>query len=154
MSNKNKDGLNIFYHLKQIIREDDPEYYKMLDEDDRKDYRKYMLQRFLSMNHNWLFLVNFLNKYVNTLDNNQYHKIASELIPNQQNTYYEYISNNKENYSKEMIDYVKQYFKVSSNEAIDYIEIMDNDKVIELLSKYGLDDKKLDEYKDELKEEE
>jgi hypothetical protein len=111
-----------------------------------------MIQRFLSMNKDWIWLINFVNKWTFTIDKEHYFKLITLLIPNQSKTYYKYIKGKNDiKYNIEVINCIINYFQVSKKEAIEYYNILSNDKKIELLKKYGYEEKKIKKILKELK---
>ena len=54
---------SLFDHIKQITSIQNPNYWNDISEDDKKTWSNYMVHRFLSMNMDWIELVNELQKY-------------------------------------------------------------------------------------------
>lgn len=144
--------MTIFDFTKQIIQKDDIKFFDNLDEQDKKIFSIFMIQRFLSMNKDWIWLINFVNKWTFTIDKEHYFKLITLLIPNQSKTYYKYIKGKNDiKYNIEVINCIINYFQVSKKEAIEYYNILSNDKKIELLKKYGYEEKKIKKILKELK---
>lgn len=143
--------MQIFEHLKQIIKKDNLNYYDNLSDGDKKSFSSFMIQRFLSMNKNWIELVNFINKYVFTLKDRHYYKLMCLLIPNQDRTFYKYIKNeNKKDYNDKVIDSLIDFYKIPKRQAKEYYDIMDNEQLYNLVSKYGYQEKDLKKIKKSL----
>lgn len=137
----------LFDHLKHIISVQDPNYYASLSDSDEKTFSQYMIQRFLSMNVDWIDLVSYIDKYTQVLSNEQYYRMIISLIPRQDKTYYPYIKKKKEKENpKWAIELLSMYYKVSLIEADAYITLLkyrNKSQLIELLQQYGIEDKKL-----------
>lgn len=136
--------MSLIDHLKHIIKKQDKDYYDNLSDSEKKEFKIFMLQRFLSMNFNWLPFVNFINKYISTLTKEQYYKLITSLIPKQKRTFYKYVKNqNKGEYNKKALKYIKKYYKISKREAKDYYDILDKSDIKDIIKKYGIENKKI-----------
>lgn len=134
MANKYK---NIFYHLNQITKYKNKNYWESLTEIERKEFNIYMINRYLSMNFNWIDTINFLQKYTHTLPKKLSYILYEKLIP-KSNIFLKYIKNKKEStIDKNVIDKITKYYKCSISEAYNYLEILDKNDIKELLSYYG-----------------
>ena len=54
---------SLFDHIKQITNVQNTLYWDSLSDGDKKTWSNYMVHRFLSMNMNWVDIVNELQKY-------------------------------------------------------------------------------------------
>ena len=114
-----------------------------------KSISPFAINRWLSMNYNFIEFINMLQKYtVGLLDTREVYKLYLDLLPKQK-TYSKYIKGNKEAlYSEDLIGYFTKYFEVSTVEAKTYLDIYFKTpegmtKVREILEKYGLEEKKI-----------
>jgi hypothetical protein len=130
---KNKVGLFDFL--------DDITYTKknILNSENYHLYSRYMICKFLSMNENYLGVVDHvLNKYQGCLDNYQFHKLCIGLIP-QKKIYFQYnIAKPDKNNAKEQVKYISEYFKVSDDQAYEYYEIGGEQLVNNIKTMYGI----------------
>ena len=75
-------GKGLFDHLKAIYLEPyDPNYFDNFSESDKKTFSPYMINRYLSMNSNWLFLTNFVQQYSFDMPVEALYKVYANLIP-------------------------------------------------------------------------
>ena len=81
----------LFDHLKHIISVQNKKYFDTLTESDIKTFDVYMIQRFLSMNSDWIDLINYIAQYSSGLSKKQFYLLIIELIPKTTKTYYKYI---------------------------------------------------------------
>jgi len=102
------------------------------------NFNSYMIHRYLSMDINYIDIVNYVQK-VNPQSKKQIYTIYREMIPKKK-TYLKYIKNeNKRNY-KEVAEYVAEYLEVGLGEADLYIDILQEVGVRSILWKMGVDD--------------
>ncbi len=114
--------LGLFDHLKAITqREYDPTY--LTDKEDAKTFDVYMINRFLSMNPDWVFLVNWLQQYTHEMSNELVYKLYSNIIP-KSNTYLKYVKGIDTGYKKELIELFAKHYECSKREAIDLITVL------------------------------
>jgi hypothetical protein len=102
-------------------------------------WNTYMVNRYLSMDINYIDVVNYVQK-INPQNKQQIYSIYREMIPKKK-LWLKYTKNeNKKNY-KEIPDYIAKYFKCSLKEANEYIYILRKSGVQEILGNMGLDEK-------------
>ena len=143
--------MQIFDFTKQIIQKNDITFLDKLDEQDKKSFNSFMIQRFLSMNEKWIELINFVNKWTFTIEKEHYFKLITLLIPNQQKTFYKYVKGKNDiKYNKIVVEKIMNYFQVSKKEAIEYYKLLSNERKIELVKKYGYSDKEIKKIKKDL----
>ncbi len=144
-------GKELFDFIAGINENQTTEFFDSLTESERKKYKasRYMIHRFLSMNSNYLPVVDELQKYTGIPDRCHYLFLTNILPRGRQ--FNKYIKGNKEGkYEKWLVDLVAKHFHVSTVEAIQYIEIYylhDKSGLRELCEKYGIDSKTLKKVK-------
>jgi hypothetical protein len=99
----------------------------------------YLLNRYLSMNPDYLELVNYTQIIPHT-EKEKYYKIYSNLIPKKKQ-WLKYIKSSNKNESKELLEYLSKYFECSTREVKDYINILEKKQIEEILTSLGIDDK-------------
>jgi hypothetical protein len=99
----------------------------------------YLLNRYLSMNPDYLELVNYTQIIPHT-EKEKYYKIYSNLIPKKKQ-WLKYIKSSNKNESKELLEYLSKYFECSIREVKDYLKILDKKQIQEILEQFGLEDK-------------
>lgn len=102
-------------------------------------WNSYMVHRFLSMNIDFLPIVNEVQSYP-PQSKKEIYSIYKEYIP-KNNKWSKYVKSTKKPRNKELIEYLKNYFKLSSREVLDYLNILDKSEVIHILSQLGIDSK-------------
>jgi hypothetical protein len=135
-------SMSLFEHINNV--KNSKRDWKILSESDRKTWSTYMVNRFLSMNTDYIDLVNALQKYTISMDNGVVQKLYCELLP-KDNRFSKYIKGTSEDkFSTELIDIVRKFYLCSSDEAIENIEMLQKvnpQQLITILKKYGKDDK-------------
>ena len=128
---------NVFDWVKEINTKKSP-----VDSFSNKDWdqwNSYVVHRVLSMNPDYLSLVNEVQKLPPT-DKKQIYSIYKEYIP-KNNKWSKYVKSSKKPHNKELIDYLASYWSVSKREVKDNIEILDNDGILRILTQIGIDKK-------------
>tara|TARA_Y100000389_G_scaffold191639_1_gene218129 strand:- start:1165 stop:1596 length:432 start_codon:yes stop_codon:yes gene_type:complete len=101
-------------------------------------WNSYMVHRYVSMNINYIDIVNYVQK-INPQNKQQIYSIYREMIPKKK-LWLKYIKNeNKKNY-KEVAEYIAEYFECSLGEADHYIDIIPS-SVESILWEMGVDEK-------------
>ena len=101
-------------------------------------FNSYMIHRYLSMNMDYIDVVNYVQK-MNPQSKKQIYTIYREMIPKKK-TYLKYIKNeNKRNY-KELAEYIADYLECSLGEADEYISILQATGVRSILWKMGVEE--------------
>ena len=128
---------NVFDWVKEINTKKSP-----VDSFSNKDWdqwNSYVVHRVLSMNPDYLPLVNEVQKLPPT-SKKQIYSIYREYIP-KNNKWSKYIKSTKKPRNKELIEYLKDYFKLSSREILDYLNILDKSEIMSILSQLGINEK-------------
>ena len=107
---------NIFDWLKHI------NYYKTpvekFTDKDWDVFNSYMVHRFLSMNREFLEIVNYIQEYP-PQEKKAIYKIYKEFIP-KNNKWNKYIKSKVKQPNQELVEYIKNYYKCSVKEAKEY----------------------------------
>jgi|TARA_B100002019_G_C20797247_1_gene369511 hypothetical protein len=132
----------IFEHLAGI--KEKKVSWDTLTDADKKTFSPFLINRFLSMNLNYIEFVNDLQKYsIGLLKPREVYKIYYYFLPAQK-TWDKYIKGKTEKkYEPELLDYLTKWFGVSKREVVDYLQILPKEEVREILSAYGLDKKRI-----------
>lgn len=136
----------IFDHLSNIT--DKKTAWSKLSDEDKKSFTPYMINRWLSMNMDWVDLVNELQKYtIGLLSPEEVYKLYLDVLPKQK-TYNKYVKGSKESkYSPELVELLSKHFLISEKEAVEYLELYTGDRLLslkEIVKKYGKTDKEVD----------
>lgn len=133
----------LFDHLSGIT--DKKVKWDSLSELDRKSFSPYMVNRFLSMNMDFIELVNEFQKYtIGGLDSREVYKLYSDVLPKQKQ-YNKYIKSKKsDTYQTELVELLSKHFLISEKEAMEYLDMSQNislTPIKEIVKKYGKSDK-------------
>ena len=142
-------GKGLFDHLRAIYQEPyDPKYFDNLNETDKKTFSVYMINRYLSMNSKWLFIVNYVQQYSFIMPTEALYKVYANFIPKGR-TFLKWVKGRKETkYNKDLIELISLYYEVSRREATDYITILLSkdewiERLVEICRMYGNTDKEI-----------
>lgn len=131
--------MNLFDWLKEINYKKSP--IDSFTDEDWSEFNAYMVHRFLSMNPDFLELVNEVQSLPPT-DKQQIYSIYREYIP-KNNKWNKYVKSSTKQLNKELIDHIKDYFECSSKEAKEYINILGTQEISRILNQIGLDKKEI-----------
>lgn len=142
---ESKKPMSLFDHLSNVCEKKTD--WNNLSDVDKKSFSSFMVNRFLSMNMDYVELVNEFQKYtVGILEDREVYKLYSDILPKKKQ-FNKYIKGKKEEkYNDELVSIVSKHFLISRTEAIDYLDILYIDRlntVVELLKKYGKSDKEV-----------
>ena len=105
-------------------------------------WNSYMVHRYLSMDINYIDIVNYVQK-INPQNKKQIYSIYREMIPKQK-VWLKYVKSKTPKKNTELVDYVAKYFECSLGEADHYIDILRETGVRGLLGEMGVDIKEQD----------
>ena len=92
-NSKTTSGLTFFNILSDILLKESGKLNEELEFN--RVMNRYMVIRYLSMKDSLVGYAEYINKYLNTLNNEQFYKLCYNLIPKQNNGYIKYISKPK-----------------------------------------------------------
>lgn len=135
-----KEGYkNIFYWLNEITF--NKTHPSKFSNEDFINFDSFMINRFISMNVNYVEVANFLQTFPPS-DKRQIYTAYRELIPKNK-LWLKYIKNQNKHNFKEAIKFISLYFSCSLKEAKNYMEILPKDEIELIFSKMGLDKKEI-----------
>lgn len=130
---------NIFDWLKEInSTKSHPDSFT---EQDWDIWNSYMVHRFLSMNVDFLPLVNEVQKITPT-NKKEIYSIYREYIP-KNNKWSKYIKSKVKQRNSELIDYLVSYFNISRREVKEYLNLLGDKEVTKILSQLGVEEKEI-----------
>ena len=111
-------------------------------EDEQKKFSPFIINRWLSMDKDFIEVVNVFQKYaIGTLEPREVYKWYCEVLPRGKR-YNKYIKGKKsKKYDKELVDILVKYFECSKLHVNDYIELMSKEEISSILMLYGKDEK-------------
>lgn len=130
---------NVFDWVKEINTKKSP-----VDSFSNKDWdqwNSYVVHRVLSMNPDYLALVNEVQKLPPT-SKKQIYSIYREYIP-KNNKWSKYIKSTVKQRNKDLIQYLTNYFQLSTREIKEYLQFLGNKEVTKILSQLGIEDKEI-----------
>ena len=131
-----KQVTTIFQWLNEITTHKTPVH--EISEESWDKFNSYMIHRYVSMDMNYIDIVNYVQK-INPNNKKQIYSIYREMIP-QKKTYLKYVKNeNKTNY-KELAEYIAEYLECGLGEADEYIPILQEHGVRGILWKMGVEE--------------
>lgn len=141
-------GIGLFDHIKHIRSIQDPDYFKNLENIDKKSFNHFMILKALSMNPAILDEVSTIFKYFDKIPSPQFYQLLIGLIPSDKK-FYPWIKAKKLPYSNELLELVARYFEISKKEAGEYATMLCSSergrKELEQLCRdFGLTDKEVE----------
>ena len=111
-------------------------------EDEQKKFSPFIINRWLSMDKDFLEIVNFFQKYsIGTLEPREVYKWYCDMLPRGKR-FNKYIKGKKDKkYNTELIDIMVQHFECSKSQVKDYLDLIAKNELIEILEKYGMNEK-------------
>jgi len=140
---KNPKVKTLFDHLRAITQEPyNPQYWQQLSDSDKKTFSTFMINRYLSMNPDWIEWVNTVQLYGYGMSPEMMYKVYATTIPKSR-IFLKYISAKKDGvdkYDPELIKIIAMHFEVSKKQATEYIELLSKQELIDILNARAIDD--------------
>ena len=111
-------------------------------EDEQKKFSPFIINRWLSMDKEFLEIVNVFQKYaIGTLEPREVYKWYCNVLPRGKR-FNKYIKGKKEKkYDSELIDIISNHFKCSKLETKECLDLIDTEELKQILEMYGKDKK-------------
>ena len=111
---------------------------------DQKSFNAYILNRFLSMDIDFIEIVNHFQKYsIGTIEPREVYKWYCDILPKGKR-FNKYIkSKNLKKYDDELINILVNYLECSKLEVKENLSLISKEEVNQILEKYGTDPKKI-----------
>jgi|TARA_B110000285_G_scaffold67017_1_gene76958 hypothetical protein len=130
--------VNIFDWLNEISYNKSD--WSSFTKEDQDAFNPYMMNRFISMKHEHIDIVNLIQKY--TLPKNSLYNYYCQLIPKKK-TFFRYIKPKKNNTNQELIDILSKHLKLSKREIKDSYDLLGTDFKRSLLQNLNINDKQI-----------
>ena len=128
--------MNPFDHIKNLHTKQ--RSWDDFNDEEKKSFNIFIINKALSMNPNYLSIVNIVQKYTNNLlDPKEVFNLYFNLLPNKFR-FYKWIKGTKDK-NKEKYQILAQHFKCSSREVKDYMELLDKKEINKILKLYKND---------------
>ena len=111
-------------------------------EDEQKKFSPFIINRWLSMDKDFIEIVNYFQKYaIGTLEPREVYKWYCDVLPKGKR-FNKYIKGKKDKkYDSELINLLINHFECSKLEVKQHLELIDKTELIEILEKYGMNEK-------------
>ena len=132
--------MTIFDWINQILVK--KTHWNEFTEDEQKKFSPFIINRWLSMDKDFLEIVNFFQKYsIGTLEPREVYKWYCDMLPKGKR-FNKYIKGKKDKkYNTELIDIMVTHFECSKLQVKDYLDLIAKDELMEILEKYGMNEK-------------
>ena len=132
--------MTIFDWINQILVK--KKHWDSFTEDEQKKFSPFIINRWLSMDKDFLEIVNFFQKYsIGTLESREAYKWYCDMLPKGKR-FNKYIKGKKDKkYNTELLDIMVMHFECSKSQVKDYLELIHKNELIEILEKYGMNEK-------------
>ncbi|MDA9309667.1 hypothetical protein N9Q43_00415 [bacterium] len=104
-------------------------------------WNSYMIHRFMSMNPNYIEVVNYVQD-LPPQEKRMIYNVYKEFIP-KNNKWNKYIKSKSKEPNKELIEHLRDHLKCSSREAKQSMLLLDTQQIIRILSNRGLNTKEI-----------
>ena len=111
-------------------------------EDEQKKFSPFIINRWLSMDKDFIEIVNYFQKYsIGTLEPREVYKWYCDMLPKGKR-FNKYIKGKKDKkYNTELLDIMITHFECSKSQVKDYLDLIHKGELIEILGKYGMNEK-------------
>ena len=132
--------MTIFNWINEILVS--KKHWNDFTEDEQKKFSPFIINRWLSMDKDFLEIVNYFQKYsIGTLEPREVYKWYCDMLPKGKR-FNKYIKGKKDKkYNTELIDIMVMHFECSKSQVKDYLDLIAKDELIEILEKYGMNEK-------------
>ena len=134
--------MTIFEWINQILTHKKP--WDSFVETDQKAFSSFIINRWLSMDEDFVEIINFFQKYaIGQLESKEVYKWYCDVLPKGKR-YNKYIKGKKaKKYDPELIDIMCEYFQCSKAETKENLSYISKEEINQILEKYGTDPKKI-----------
>ena len=132
--------MTIFDWVNQILVH--KKHWNDFTEDEQKKFSPFIINRWLSMESEFIEIVNYFQKYaIGTLEPREVYKWYCEILPKGKR-FNKYIKGKKDKkYDLELISLLTHHFECSKVEVKQHLKLIDKIELTEILEKYGKDEK-------------
>ena len=132
--------MTIFNWINEILVS--KKHWNDFTEDEQKKFSPFIINRWLSMDKDFLEIVNYFQKYsIGTLEPREVYKWYCDMLPRGKR-FNKYIKGKKDKkYNTELIDIMVTHFECSKLQVKDYLDLIAKDELMEILKKYGMNEK-------------
>ena len=134
--------MTIFDWINQILVK--KTHWNKFTEDEQKKFSPFIINRWLSMDKDFLEIVNFFQKYsIGTLEPREVYKWYCDILPKGKR-FNKYIKGKRDKkYDKELVDIIRNHFECSKLQTQEYLGLIGKDELKGILEMYGKDKKEI-----------
>lgn len=130
---------NIFDWLKQINYQKAPA--ESFSDKDWELFNSYMIHRFMSMNRDFIEVVNYVQE-LPPQEKVMIYNVYKEFIP-KNNKWNKYIKSKNKQPNVELVKLLSEYWECSQQEAKQYKDLLENDQILSILNQMGIQPKEI-----------
>ncbi len=130
---------NIFDWLKQINSLKQPA--SSFSEKDWELFNSYMIHRFMSMNKDYIDIVNYVQE-MPPQEKILIYNVYREYIP-KNNKWNKYIKSNVKQHNSELLEHLSNYWECSQREVKEYLDFLEDDIILSILNQMGIQQKEI-----------
>lgn len=112
-----------------------------ITEDSWKTFQPFMINRYISMNPDYIEIVNYIQKFSNS-PKQQIYTMYKNIIPKRQ-VFLKYIGSKNKTKNTELVEKLSKYFIISKREIVDYLDILNKKDIKSILESMGEDEKEI-----------
>ena len=134
--------MTIFNWINEILVS--KKHWNDFTEDEQKKFSPFIINRWLSMDKEFLEIVNYFQKYsIGTLEPREVYKWYCDVLPKGKR-FNKYIKGKKiKKYSDELQEILCKYFECSKLHVSEYIELINKEELKQILTMYGMNNKQM-----------
>tara|TARA_Y100000593_G_scaffold75266_1_gene138809 strand:+ start:470 stop:895 length:426 start_codon:yes stop_codon:yes gene_type:complete len=134
--------MTIFNWLNQLLVT--KKHWDEFTEEEQKKFNPFIINRFLSMDKDFIEVVNVFQKYaIGTLEPREVYKWYCDVLPKGKR-FNKYIKGKKDKkYDIELVDMLSHHFECSKLQTKQYLEIIHKYEVEDILKMYGKNEKEI-----------
>ena len=128
--------MNPFDHIRNLHTK--KRRWKDFNDEEKKSFNVYIINKALSMNPNYLGIVNMVQNFTGLnqiLSQKEVFNLYFSLLPTKFK-FYKWIKGEKTKKDKEKAEYLAIHFKVSTRESYDYLKILDKKSINQIIRNY------------------
>ena len=134
--------MTIFDWINQILVK--KTHWNEFTEDEQKKFSPFIINRWLSMDKEFIEIVNYFQKYsIGTLESREVYEWYRNILPKGRrfNKYIKSKMNKK--YDDYLINTLCNYFECSKLQVVEYIKLISKEDLVSILEKYGTNPKQI-----------
>ena len=137
--------MNLFKWIDELFTKKRP--WDSFSEEEQKKFSPFMVNRYLSMNNDYLPIVNHFQKLtIEVMPHKSVYQFYCNLFQKKK-TFLRYLSGKKGKTNDAVVPFIMKYFEVSKSQASEYYTLMSKEDLISLVKKFGKSDKEIKKMK-------